>query len=60
MLIFSYISTKISFALFLETDTFEAVEETVWFENNDRFPNIFISIKLCFCSTTSLAIKGLI
>lgn len=47
-------------ALFLLTETLEALEETVWLEKNEIFPNFLISIKLCLFSTTSLAINGFI
>ena len=49
MFIFSYMSTNISFSLFLLTETFEADDDTVWAENTEKFPIFFKSNKLCFC-----------
>jgi hypothetical protein len=51
-------STKISFALFLLTDICDLADGAVPAENSEKLLSFFMSIKLDFCSTTSLAIKG--
>ena len=62
MLIFSYMSMKISFWLvLLLTDTLEAEELMVLAPNNEKLPNFFMSrMELDLASTTSLAMSGLI
>ena len=46
------------FSLLVLTETEEAEEEIVWGVNREKLPNFLTSRRLCFVSTTSLAING--